>query len=412
MFSPYQFCSSSKKFWFACALTSFFIYAESNLLLADDKDTGILKIGAIFPLSGSQQAYGQEALAGIELALTQIKQTNPELAKKIVLIKADDKSIPSESEKAARHLLAVERVSIFFGSISNSSTAAIAKIAQQSKKPLVIPASTTPGITNISPYIFRSCTTNPYQGKILAAFAQNQLNAKRAALLINKDLPYAVKIANNFEAFFIGRGGVITSKEYYRLGTKSYKPKLKSITATKPDIILAPSYYPEAATIMKQMRQMGIRTPLLGGDGWDNPNLNKIAGAKASTGHYYSVLFSSKSTTQNTIDFVERFKKKMNRYPSSLAAMTYDGILVIAEAFRKAGTTRAKPLSKALSRIKGLEGVVGKISINKDRNAEKPGIILKTTATGSVFETRVNPYLDVAHSIKNSKENVKNQDAG
>ncbi|MEZ4742199.1 MAG: ABC transporter substrate-binding protein [Bdellovibrionota bacterium] len=383
-----------------------FCFSQKVLLAEDYKDTGIFKIGVIFPLSGAQQAYGEDALAGVELALQHIQQTEPELARKIQIIQADNRSSPSLSTKAAEKLISVDRVAAILGSITAASSVAIAQVATKAKKPFLIPATTVGGITNMSPYIFRSCNLDSYQGKILAAFARSQLKIERAAVLIKMRSPYAKKIAEQFETMFMGRGGSVSKVELTESEVKSFKPYLKSLMKANPQAIVFPSYAEEGGKLMRQMLQMGIKGPLLGSDGWDHPDLAKFAGSKALSGHFYSVHFyANEGVSQNTLDFTERFKQKVRRFPSSLAAMTYDGTLVLVDAFRKARSIRSLPLVKQLKNVSSLDGVMGEITINKERNAEKPGVIMSTSSEGSKFRALVDPRESEA-SKSGSKKNA------
>jgi branched-chain amino acid transport system substrate-binding protein len=378
----------------------------ANNAIADDMDKGVLRIGAIFPFSGSQQMYGQEALAGMELALERVALTDPELVSRVEIVKGDDQGKPSEAARLAEHLISKDRVSLLFGSITAPVNLEIAKVAQRLERPLIMPAATNPGITSVGEYIFRTCLTDPDHGKSLAAFARSTLGSLTAATLVNKDLPYSTEMGAQFVASFTKAGGTVVSKELYDSKVKSYKDVLKKIADAKPDVIMIPARTQEASKIAKEMAELGMKIPVVGGDGWESSGIVKFVAKNPGGAFYYAVHFSPDVTNPSVADFVERFKKKVNRFPSSLAAMTFDGTLTALEAYRTARSVQASALTKALVKIKDLPMVAGAISINEERSTEKSGIIMEITGTGNRFKGLVGSGAETPVSATTKKKDA------
>lgn len=348
-----------------------------------------LKIGASFPISGGQSTYGEESLNGAELALSELKTLDPDLASRISLVKEDEKSNPVDAANAVKKLLDVDKVDIVFGSVASSNTLAMTAAALERSRPLLTPASTNPDVTKKGDLIFRTCFIDPFQGSVLASFALNNLGKKKAAILLDAKSDYSKGLAQFFEEAFKAGGGEIVATEAYEQGKKEFKTQLTSIRSKAPDVLLIPGYYQEAGLIMKQAKQMGFNVTMLGGDGWDSPTLFDLAGAEAVQGHYFSSHFSADDTDPAVQKFVSTYKAKYKKAPGAMAALGYDGILVIADAFKRANANDGKALAKALGETAGFKGVSGTITINKNRDAEKDAVVLKTEKDKAVFAAKI-----------------------
>ena len=144
----------------------------------------------------------------------------------------------------------------------------------------------------------------------------------------------------------------------------------------KPDAIFVPGYYTEVGLIARQARSLGIAVPLLGGDGWDSPQLVPIGGS-AMEGNYFSNHFSTSDSSPVIQDFIKKYKAKYNATPDAMAALGYDSAKILADAIKRAGTADAAKLRDAIASTKDYQGVTGKITIDDKRNATKSAVILE-----------------------------------
>lgn len=350
-----------------------------------------LKVGTVFPMSGPQSTYGEESMNGVALALDDLKTSDAALASKITIVKEDEKSTPVDASTAVKKLLGVDKVDVVFGSVASSNTLSMTAAVLEAKKPLVTPASTNPEVTKKGEYVFRTCFIDPFQGAVLANFTLNNLGKKKAAILLDHKSDYSKGLAQFFEEAFKAGGGEIVATEAYEAGKKDFKTQLTKIRGKKPEVLLIPGYYQEAGLIMKQAKQMGFKVTMLGGDGWDSPTLYEIAGADAVKDHYYSSHFSPDDTDPAVQKFVKTYTERFKKAPGAMAALGYDGILVIADAYKRAGSNDAEAMRKALGSTSGFKGVTGVISMNSSRDAEKEAVVLKTLADKAVFAAKVAP---------------------
>lgn len=381
-----------KKLKFAAPVATCIALLTAPLWAADTN----LKVGVVLALSGPQSTFGEESANGLELAVADLKAHDPALAAKISVVKEDEKSNPIDAATAAKKVLKVDKVDIIFGTVASSNTLSMTSAVIEAGKPLVTHASTNPAVTQKGDLIFRTCFIDPFQGAVLANFAMNSLHAKKAAILLDHKSDYSKGLAQFFEESFKAGGGQIVGNESYEAGKKDFKTQLTKLRAAHPDVLLVPGYYQEVGLIMKQAHQMGFKVAMLGGDGWDSPTLYELAGADAVKDHYFSTHFAPDDQNPRVQAFVKDYTAKYKKAPGAMAALAYDGYLIIADAFKRAGSNDPQALKKALASTKDFVGVSGNTTINAQRDAEKDAVVLKTLSDHAVFAARVSPNAGAA----------------
>jgi branched-chain amino acid transport system substrate-binding protein len=193
---------------------------------------------------------------------------------------------------------------------------------------------------------------------------------------------YSLGLAKFFKESFTKDGGKIVAEQNYGGGDKDFNAQLTTLKASNPDGIFVPGYYTEVGLIALQARQLGITAPLFGGDGWESSSLVPIGG-KALEDCYFSTHYSPQDTSPAVQNFVKEFKAKYNETPDAMAALGYDSAMILADAMKRAGSTDGAKVRDALAATKDFPGVTGKITIDSNRNASKPAVIL--TITNSEF---------------------------
>ena len=137
---------------------------------------------------------------------------------------------------------------------------------------------------------------------------------------------------------------------------RDFRAQLTAIKAAQPEAIFVPGYYTEAGLIAKQARSLGIKVPLLGGDGWDSPKLSEIGGS-AIDGCYFSTHFSPKDQNPKVQDFVRKYQAKFNTMPDGMAPLGYDAMMILADAIKTTGSTDGSKVRDALAIRSGRAGI-------------------------------------------------------
>jgi len=347
-------------------------------------------IGEYGSLTGTTATFGQSTDNGIKMAFDEINAAGGVLGKKFRVIVEDDRSQPEEAATAVTKLINQNRVTAVLGEVSSSRSLAAAPICQSNKIPMISPSSTNPRVTQIGDYIFRVCFIDPFQGLVMAKFAANSLKLKRVAILVDVRNDYSVGLQTFFRQNFRQMGGEIVAEQSYSEGDSDFKAQLTQIKGSNPEAIYVPGYYTEVATIARQARELGMTMPLMGGDGWDSPRLFEIGG-EALNGCYLSNHYSVDDPSPAIQKFVGDYRGRYKQVPDALAALGYDAARILADAITRAGSTGGDKIRDALATTKDFSGVTGKITINEERNAIKPAVILKIDNGKFVYVETVVP---------------------
>lgn len=347
-------------------------------------------IGEVGSLTGSEATFGTSTHAGIELALKKLNDAGGIKGKKLRVTTLDDQGKPEEAATAVTKLITQDKVTAILGEVASSRSLAMAPIAQSNKVPMVTPSSTNPKVTQVGDYIFRVCFIDPFQGAVMAKFAHNTLKVKRAAILRDIKNDYSVGLANFFTETFKNLGGEIVVDQSYSAGDVDFKSQITSIKTKNPEVIFVPGYYTEVGLIARQARELGIKAPLLGGDGWDSSKLTQIGG-EALVGSYFSNHYSPDDKSEQVQKFISEYKAMFGEVPDGLAAMGYDAMMVLADAMKRAGSLSNEDIRKALAETKDYPGVTGKITMDKNRDAVKSAVVIEVKPSGFVYKETVNP---------------------
>lgn len=364
----------------------------SPVASADVANNAEIVVGAVFPMTGAIATYGQESVNGINLALKTLN-ANGIKGKQIKLIVQDNKGEPMESAAAVRKLIEIDKVNAILGSVASSNTLAGAPIAQAAGVPLMTPASTNETVTQTGDYISRSCFTDAFQGVVMAKFAFESLAKKTAVIIVDNNSDYSRGLASVFRTHFTEMGGKILSNDNdltYSQKDTDFRSLLQKVKRLNPEAIFLPGYYTEVGLMIKQAREMGINQPFLGGDGWDSPKLQELAG-EAINGNYISSHFSSEDSDPRVQQFVKEYEAAYGQKPGAMAALGYDGIMVLADAFQRAASFSRADIKDAINATQNYVGITGNISIDENRNAKKSAVVLETTTAGMKFKQKVNP---------------------
>jgi len=353
-------------------------------------DSGPIVVGYYGDLTGRTSNFGQSTKNGVEMAVDEINKAGGINGREIKVLSEDDEGRPEKAATVVTKLIDQDRVIALVGEVASGNSLAAAPKAQAAKVPMISPSSTNPAVTQVGDYIFRVCFIDPFQGEVMAKFAANTLKAKKAAIMLDFNSPYSRGLTEFFESSFTKLGGQVVTKQSYTQGDRDYKGQLTSIRSANPDVIYVPGYYGEVGVIAKQAKQLGISQPLLGGDGWDAPQLWELGG-EALNGDFISNHYSVEDPSPAIQKFVGDFKGRYNIAPDALAALGYDAMRVLADAIKRAGTTEGAKLRDAIAATKDFAGVTGVISINAERNAVKPAVVLKLQDNKYVYQETINP---------------------
>lgn len=361
-----------------CAATS---YSDSNL-------DNTIKIGVIFSKTGNAAVVTGPGFEAARFAADEINKNGGVLGKKIVIIEYDNKSTPLDSKFAAMQAVN-DGVAGVIGCAFSSHSLAVAKVLQDAKIPMISPTATNVEVTLVGDYIFRVCFVDTFQGRIASDFAQKDLNAKTAVVLIDSGSKYSTGLAKVFIEKFNHKGKVLW-EGFYQKDITDFSSSLSKIKEINPDVIFVPGHFRESAYIVKQGRDMGLKTIFIGADGWVE-EMYKYSG-EAINGSFYIDQWHNTIDSKENKEFIKNWPDKYGKANKSISALTYDAFNVFVNAVNKARTLDKTAIRSALSQTKDFPGVTGKITFDENGDTiNKSAVIMKFEKGNAIFQKTITP---------------------
>jgi branched-chain amino acid transport system substrate-binding protein len=357
----------------------------------DATSSDVIKIGVFEPLTGANAAGGEMTVEGIKLANEKVGEV---LGKEVQLVILDNKSEKVDAANAASSLIDKEKVVAIIGSYGSSLSMAAGDIVKTGKVPAVGCSPTNPLVTLDNDFYFRVCFIDPFQGTVMANYAFNELRAKKAAIIQDVQQDYSIGLSKYFVDAFVkltGDADSIVGTISYNTGDQDFSAQLTNINSLNPDVIFAPGNDGESALLIKQARDLGITTPILGGDTWESPVFLDVGGS-AVEGVVYSTHFTSESpVTVASEEFLKEYKDKYNKEANAFAALGYDAYMVIIDAIEKAGSEDPVAIRDKIAATKDFVGATGVITLDENGDAVKSAIINQVKDGRFIYLTTVEP---------------------
>jgi len=354
-----------------------------------------VKFGVFEPLTGANAGGGALEVEGVKLAnelYPTVKVGDKEY--KIELVISDNKSDKVEAANAAQRLVDKDKINVMLGSWGSSLSMAAGPIVKQAKTPAIGLSCTNPLVTKGNEFYFRVCFLDPFQGTVMANYAFKEAKAKKAVIIREVSNDYSVGLAKFFSDAFkqlTADEGAILAELNYNTGDTDFAAQLTEIKKFKPDVIFAPGNFTESALIVKQARELGIKTPFLGGDTWETPEFLDV-GKEAVEGVVFSTFFATEvPLTENSKVFLDAYRKKYNKEPAAVTALGFDGYLVAKAAIEKAQSVDKVKIRDAIAQTKDFPGATGIITLDAEGDAVKSAVIKTVKGGAFTYLTTVNP---------------------
>jgi branched-chain amino acid transport system substrate-binding protein len=369
-------CTSRRCFATALLVTSFVgLLAASGGCGKNNGDE--ITVGAYLSLSGADSTFGSDTREGIELAVQETNAAGGIKGKKVRVLYEDDKSLPQEASQKVRQLIDRDKVVALLGEVASSRSLAGGLIANTSHVPMVTPSSTAVNVTQGREWVFRTCFTDLQQGQVIARFLRNDLKKSKMAIFYTAQDTYSSGLASSFRDEWKKLGGEIVIDKGYQKGETNFRTYLSELKGQNPEMIFVPNYYNEMVLIARQAKEAGVPGSMfVGGDGWDSANLVEGAGAELE-GAYFTNHYAPDVPWENSKKFVASYNEKWKHSPTSLAAQGYDAARLLFDAIGRASEPKPEPIRKALTETQNFQGATGLMTIDKDRNANKPIVIVQ-----------------------------------
>lgn len=340
----------------------------------------VVKIGVYEPASGDNGAGGKQETLGVQYANSLTPTlTIGDKEYKVQLEIVDNESSNDKAVTAASELVS-KGVSVVLGSYGSGVSIAASDTFANAEIPAIGITCTNPQVTQGNKHYFRICFLDPFQGTVLANFANDNFGAKKAYCLAKLGDDYSVGLCNYFIEAFKKLGGDVVF-ETFPDGTSDFAAYVANAKNQNADVFFSPVSIEAAALIIEQANTQGLSIPILAGDTWDS---NVILGAAKGTNVkvYVTTFFVEGSTDKQVTDFVTGFKNYVNTNStamtnnggndeiSAVSAMGFDAYYTALEALKAAGSTKGADVMAALPSVKHY-GVSGAIEFNETGDAKR-----------------------------------------
>ncbi|ARK21114.1 ABC transporter substrate-binding protein [Sporosarcina ureae] len=329
---------------------------------AGSDDVVKAKVGVISYLTGPGASYGEAITNGINLAHKEIA----ELGEVDIELKIEDSAGKQEEAlSVAQKLMNSENVDAIIGPTLSTEMQIVGPEADLNGVPILGTSNTAEGIPQLGEYVFRNSIPETLAIPASVQKAIDKYGAKKVAILYGNDDVFTKAGYDTMKQVAKDLDLEVLTTETFQLGQSDYKAQLTKIKSLNPDLVLASALYNEGAVILDQARKMGIDVPFVGGNGFNSPEVIKIAG-DAANGLIVATPWFAKKDDEKVKKFVEDYEAAYGMEPDQFAAQAYDGFYVMAEAIKNAGEADRDAIRDALAEIKDFEGVLGNMSFDEE----------------------------------------------
>lgn len=324
------------------------------------KEPNSIKIGHIAPLTGDAAIYGQWETQGIELAVAEINAKGGINGKQLTVIHEDDQLDPKTGTNALNKLITVDKVPAVIGATASSITLAIAPIAERNKVVLITDGAAAIKVSDAGDYIFRVFPSNALEGKKIVELASSLNLTNGAILYINNDFGTDLSKVVNDE--FTKTGGTISISEGYDPAATDFRTQLTKIQAKNPSAIFLLGYPKDMAMVLRQAKEIGIKSQFLAPDTFNEPQIIEWGG-NATEGVIF--VYPAEGEPGQWQEFNQKIESKYGKDANIMTAMAYDTTNLLAIAMQKNGFT-GEAIKTGLYQIKDYPGVTGNITFDKN----------------------------------------------
>ena len=341
---------------------------------------GTITIGGGFALTGDESALDLPAANGAKLAVKEINASGGLLGKQINFIVHDSQYKMDVTAQTAKQFVEQDKVPLFIGYTDTDSVLAAGPTFQNAKIPFITVGATSPKIpSQVGDMMFLACFGDNVQAAAGAEFAADKFG-KNAYFLWDKGVEYTTLLGQYFKDRFTELGGTILLEDSYDDKATDFSAQITKIKAltTKPDFYYVAAMPYNVGPLVKQFRDAGIDGPIVGGDGYDTPDLISVAGDAANNVFFSThALMDATGGTDGIKKFIAAYKTEYGHDPeNAFAALGYDTVYLLADAVKRANGTDSAAVKKALEETKDFKGITGAITFGADVHVPQKGVTI------------------------------------
>ncbi|MGI8527327.1 MAG: branched-chain amino acid ABC transporter substrate-binding protein [Pseudolabrys sp.] len=342
-----------------------------------------IKMGVEIPATGANAAFGAQIKNGADQAITDINAAGGIMGQKISVQYGDDAADPKQGVSVANKF-AADGVKFVIGPFNSGVTIPASEVYQENGILEVTPSATNPKITERGMWnIFRTCGRDDQQGAVAAQYIMKNMKGKKIAIVHDKTT-YGQGLADETKKA-LNKGGVKeVLYEGINVGEKDFSALVSKIKQSGADLVYWGGLHTEGGLIVRQMRDAGVKAPMMGGDGITTDEFAQIGGP----GTEGTLMTYGPDATKNPAakDVVAKFKAK-NFNPEAYTLYSYAAVEIIKQAAEAAKSLDPKKVAEKMHSGMKFKTVIGDISYDKKGDLTKLDYVMyiwKKDASGKI----------------------------
>jgi len=334
----------------------------------------VIKIGAILPLTGPVSHIGVWQKNGITIAQSEINN-NKESSFKVKVLFEDSKGQAKDAISAFNKLYNVEKVNIIISSMSAIGLPLV-PLADEKKIPVIMLATSYPGISERSEWVFRNHPGSEDEAELMAKFIAKKSNIRKMGVFYLND-DFGIGAFKTFKSLYSTYGGNIVYAIPYEKKETNFRSNISKMLSFSPEGIYVIGYLNSSAILIKQLRESGFTKTLACNMAMSVPKYLKMVGEGFENTYFTITTFNPDSSDKKIASFVQAYKSSFNATPNIFSAVAYDSVKMIIQAARLSNGISPSELKEGLQKIEVYEGIMGRLKINKNGKVIFPMIIAR-----------------------------------
>ncbi|MCP5451487.1 MAG: ABC transporter substrate-binding protein [Gammaproteobacteria bacterium] len=328
-----------------------------------------VKLGALYNLTGGMSSIDSPACRGSLLAVKLLNKKGGVLAGKTLELVVIDTKTDLQAAKSGAAKLVSTPVVAGLGYGDSDSVLAAAPLFEKHDILFLTTGATDPELPRkIGRFMFMTPFGDNDQADAMADFAYKTLNARSIVVWTNESTDFTRVLAKFFKEHYLALGGRIADEQLFKSGQRDFSDpiqKLKNLSP-QPDAVFISGNPEDAVPTVQQLRDAGIKLPILSGDGFDIDLLTLLPKQEDGNGVYFATHAYLQSKRPEVVSFVKAYREEYGKAPeNSFAALGYDAVNLLANAIERAGSTDSQAIAKALAETREFKAVTGDISFTR-----------------------------------------------
>ena len=337
-------------------------------------------VGGGFALTGDESALDLPAANGAKLAVEEINKNGGVNGRPINLVIHDTQYKMDVTAQVAKQFVEQDKVIAVVGFTDTDSVLASGPTIQGAGLPFITAGATSPKIpAQVGDLMFLACFGDNVQAAVGAEYGFKTYG-KNAYLLLDKGVEYTTLLAGYFKARYTELGGTLVLEDQYDDKATDFSAQIAKVKALpqQPDFYYIAAMPYNVGPVVKQFRDAGLTGPIIGGDGYDTPDLVSVAGSAAENVFFTThALMDKDGGTEGIKKFIGAYSAAYGHDPeNAFAALGYDAMYLLADALKRAGSADPQAIKQAIEQTKGFPGITGAITYSADAHVPQKGVTI------------------------------------